>query len=564
VTSGQCSKDEFRKPGQSRERGIPVFAVSCALLALLLCTAPGLAQEADADRFELRGMVVNSVTRGPVSRALVQINTPTGRMLLTGTDGVFVFTNLPHGKYQATAMKPGFFNEQEVGRWNAGRNSVKDVPSSGDLVLKLIPEGVIYGEVKDENGEPVEGITVGATRSRIVEGRRVFSHEGESLTNDEGGFRIAELNPGRYRLSFAAAKRGVVMFVTTVRKNRETEQGYAAEFYPGVKDEESAAAIEVRAGAEVHITQTMKRQRLFGVSGLVRGADPEMSFNLMLKDATGDYVPRSVRFDPKLGQFQITGVAEGNYILTLKGWGRNAGVTEENKRALGATQLIHLNSDLTDVVLTLRPVNRLEVRLRDEITPDGTNTTHRVRVRLISREFLQYSPATFTGGAEDEQYASGKIDDILPGAYMVEAAAFPAGYIASLRCGSADLLREDLTVAPGADLPPLEVILRNDGAQLSATVVGEGQRSVRGLVIYSEEFPRRSFLAQVDEKGEFSQSGIAPGRYLLIATENAQELEFRNPAAMQKYLGQATEVILQPGDKASVRVKLQVVEEQQQ
>ncbi len=540
------------------------LAILFSLVALLLRAPLVHAQQADTDRFELRGIVVNSVTGEPVSRALVQINTPTGRMQLSGTDGVFVFTNLPHGKYQATAVKPGFFNEQELGRWNAGKSSIKDVPSSGDLVLKLTPEGVIYGEVKDENGEPVEGVTVGATRSRIVDGRRVFNHEGESFTNDEGIFRIAELTPGRYRLSFAEAKRGATIFVTEVRKKRETEQGYATEYYPGVADAESASAIEVRAGAQVHVTQVMKRQKLFEIAGVVRGINPDMTFNLMLRDASGDYVPRNVRLDAKQGQFQIAGIAEGNYVLTLRAWERSGGATQENKTALGATQLIHLNSDSNDVVLTLRPVNRLEVQLRDEIPPDGSETVHRVRVRLISREFLQYSPATITGGAVDEQYASGRIDDIMPGAYMVEAGGFPGGYIASLRCGGTDLLREDLNVAPGADLPPLEVTLRSDGAQLSVSVAREGQRAAGGVVVYSEEFPRRSFLTQVDETGEFTQSGIAPGRYLLIATENAQELEFRNPAAMQKYLGEATEVTLRPGEKTSVRVQLQAAQEQQQ
>jgi hypothetical protein len=230
---------------------------------------------------------------------------------------------------------------------------------------------------------------------------------------------------------------------------------------------------------------------------------------------------------------------------------------------LGATQWIHLNSDLTGVVLTLNRVNSLRVQLRDEIPPDGTNAVHQVRVRLISKELAQYAPATLAGGAEGEQLALGRIDDILPGTYSVEAAGFPSGYIASLRYGDKDLLREDLTVAPGSELPPLEVTLRSDGAQLNIAVQEEGQNFAGDVVIYSEEFPKRSVVVQMNGASGLTQDNLAPGRYLVFAVEDGQELEYRNPAKMEKYLGQATEVILQPGDKTSVRVKLQPMEEEQ-
>jgi hypothetical protein len=391
----------------------------------------------------------------------------------------------------------------------------------------------------------------------------VIEHTAETITNDEGSFRIADLKPGAYRLSFSAASAGVV-FLREVGQKRDSELGYASEFYPGVADADSATAIHVAAGAQVHITQALKRQKLFDVAGVVRGADPDTPFNVMLRDASGDYVPRSLRIDAKRGQFQIIGVQEGTYLLAARaaGPGGFAGGPEVNRSMLGATQWIHVNSDLTSLVLTLSRVNSLEVRLRDEIPPNGTNAVHRVRVQLMSKEFVQYSPATVAGGAEGEPFA-GRIDDVLPGTYTVEAAGFSLGYVASLRCGDADLLREDLTVAPGTDLPLLEATLRNDGAQLSVSVVAEDRRTAGGVVIYSEEFPRRSVVVPMNGASGFTQENLAPGRYLVIAVEDAEELEFHNPARMAKYLGQATEVVLQPGDKTSIRVELQTVQEQQ-
>jgi hypothetical protein len=68
---------------------------------------------------------------------------------------------------------------------------------------------------------------------------------------------------------------------------------------------------------------------------------------------------------------------------------------------------------------------------------------------------------------------------------------------------------------------------------------------------------------QWNDTGMFSLGSLAPGRYQVVAVKDAQDLEFRNPAAMEKYLEHASAVTLQPGDKASVRVEVQELQEDQ-
>jgi hypothetical protein len=544
-------------------RRFPALVTSFAFLASLSCAMAAPAKQAESDRFELRGTVINVTTNEPVSRALVQLNVPNGVAQLSNTDGTFIFTNLPRGQYVATALKPGFFNEEELGRGYAGRNTVVSVPSSQGLLLKLTPEGVIYGEVKNEDAEPIEGIRVKVMRLRVVEGHKIIDPEGESSTDDEGAFRIANLQPGRYRVSFMESNRGIIRFVSNFNRKREAEQGFATEFYPGVADAESAEVIEVKAGAQSQVTQVLKPQRLFDISGVVRGGDPEGAFNLMLRDASGDYVPENMKFDQKRRQFQIVGVPEGTYTLLAREQRRNGTTPEELEPALSAMQLVQLTSDVTGVVLALQPANSVEIQVRDEIPSDGSNIVHQAVVRFVSLESTQYSPAIQAPIMADDQVTMAQLGEIPPGTYRVEATPNQAGYIASLRCGRTDLLREDLTVATGAALPPIEVTLRNDGAQLNVSVTDETQRRAASVVIYSQEYPQQSLLVQLDDSGSASQTNLAPGTYSLIAVDDADDLEFRNPLAMQKYLGDATEVTLQPGDKTSVRVKLQVAQGQQ-
>jgi hypothetical protein len=185
-------------------------------------------------------------------------------------------------------------------------------------------------------------------------------------------------------------------------------------------------------------------------------------------------------------------------------------------------------------------------------------------VQLISKEFLQNSRGTMVPPQNGEQRSAARIEDVSPGTYTVEASPNQPAYIASLRCGSVDLLRDDLTITPGAVLPPIEVTLEKDGAQLSVKVMEKGQPAAAAVVIYSEEYPRRSVQTQTNETGSFSQGNLAPGTYQVIAVKDALDLEFRNPAAMKRYLEHASAVTLQSGGgETSVLVEVQELQERQ-
>ncbi len=545
-------------------RSVPALTISLTFLTMLLCLAPALAQQAERDNFELSGTVINAATGEPVNRALVQMQGPTGKAQFVGADGRFVFKNLARGRYNLMASKPGFFNEQQLGRWNAWMNSFQDAPSEKEAVLKLTPEGIIYGEVKNENGEPIEGVTVRAQRWQTENGRKSLQNVRDAATDDEGNFRVAELTPGSYHLSFVPLSRGGWVTYDKLNRRKQTDEGYGAQFYPGVADVESSTSIELRGGAEVHITQALVRQRLFEVAGIVRGANPAGGFGLMLMNTSGDMVQRTVRIDPKTGQFQIPGVPAGTYMLSASAQAPNENGAQEVQAQMTATQLIHLKSDLGGLVLMLGHGTSVGVQVNGGIPRVGTENGPQVTVQLISKEFPQNSRGTTVSPQNGEPRPAARIEDIPPGTYTVEASPNQPAYIASLRCGYVDLLRDDLTIARGGALPPIEVTLGTDGAQLSVKVVEKGQPAAAAVVIYSEEYPRRSILTQTNESGALSQGNLAPGKYQLIAVKDAVDLEFRNPAAMEKYLEHASVVTLQSGGReTSVRVEVQGPQEKQ-
>ena len=98
-------------------------------------------------------------------------------------------------------------------------------------------------------------------------------------------------------------------------------------------------------------------------------------------------------------------------------------------------------------------------------------------------------------------------------------------------------------------------------AQLSMTAVKNGQAASATVVVYSEEYPKRSLEGRIYDGGVMTWSNLAPGTYRVIAVEEGQSLEFRNPAAMERFVDKAATVSLSAGDKANVRVEVQEVPE---
>lgn len=534
----------------------------CAVLASSLAwhfsLSPAAAQQPTSESMELRGRVINGATGEPVARALVQVSAPGQKAQFTGADGTFVFSDLPPGNYWPSARKPGFFDDslpQEP--------PPTPLPASRQnepILLKLLPEAILFGEVKDENGVPLEGVRVRAQQWQVQNGERQLVPVGDALTDDEGSFRLAALKPGRYYLSFPWSNNRSWSINYQLASKRQEDQGYGAEFYPGVPDLESASAIELRAGAQRHIVETLRRERLFQVAGVVRGADTADGLSLTLTNSMGDVVQKRVRLDLKTGQFQISGVPRGAYLLEATANRRSPVSLDEDGTPLTAVLPLRVERDVSGLVVVLGRGNSVDVQVRDEISDHVSNGLHQVSLQLKPHGFPRPESWITVPRTPDDR-GSARFEGLAPGAYSVSATLNGPWYIASMRCGRADLLRDDLTLTTGA-APPIEVVLRDDGAQLAVNIVKNGQPVTAGLLLFSPDHPRRSQF--FDRAASLSVGNLAPGRYYVIAMRGAENLEFRDPTAMERYLTHATEVILGPRGNLAISAELEEREDQEQ
>ena len=70
-----------------------------------------------------------------------------------------------------------------------------------DVVISLEPTGTISGQIFDEAGEPLEGVTVRALWYDYEDGEKVLSRSRSAETNDLGEYRLYWLIPDEYYVS---------------------------------------------------------------------------------------------------------------------------------------------------------------------------------------------------------------------------------------------------------------------------------------------------------------------------------------------------------------------------
>jgi Carboxypeptidase regulatory-like domain len=535
----------------------PVLALLATIAATLGSSSNAIAQQA-AETFDLHGEVVNSVTGQPIGGALVRLYGPQNLAQFSSSDGTFDFTGLPRGQFPLSARKPGFFDEQEHGGW-----TVYSAPSDQDVVLKLAPEGIIYGRVTDAGGQPVERVTVRAEHWMTADGRKHLEAGGITATDDLGDFRIAGLRPGTYFVTFKST--GPWRLYNRLSSKTTDSKGYGAEFYPGVTDLVSATAIPVDFGTQTQITQTLNEKETFQIAGIVLGASQAPGLGLMVTDSSGDSVQTAVRLERSTGRFQISGIPAGNYMLSaIARVPFPFDVRSARGQQLRADLPISVHSDISGVVLALGAGISIPVHVDDETTGSESVNVHQVWIQLMPEGSQAFSPGVVAPRFERGQRSTAALEGVMPGTYTAEVRPSGPYYVSDLRCGPVDLLRNDLSVSPTGSVPPIDVTIRDDGAQLSGTVTQNGRPVQTGVLIYSSDDPGRSQVTQTMNDGRFTFVNVPPGTYAVVADKQVRNLEFRNSEAMKSYLVRASAVTLGPRDQSTIQLELPSTDEARQ
>jgi hypothetical protein len=573
-------------------------------LALFCCgsTAPLSAQSSPhgAGRTDtLRGTVVNSVTHEPINRALVL--SPDNRFAtMTDDRGHFEF-RLPQSeakegggfvstsdlraletsqRQNAKSIRPTALMARKTGflSGNNGRDDEIQIgPAQQDLTLSLVPEAHIVGQVNIPGSDGSDRIEVGLYRRVVQEGRAHWDQAGTLTSRSHGEFRFAELPAGSYKLFTLE-----LLDPDPLTSNPRGQLfGYPPVYYPAASDFATAAVIQLSPGETFQATLSPARREYYPVKLAFTNATASGPTGIQVWPQGHAGPGYSLGYNPR--DESIEGLLpNGIYTVQATTYGPSAMTGISNITVGGAA--------VSGPAVTLVPSSSITVTVKEEFQhsesqPARTMTVGNsepftenprrpgyLQVTLLPSEEFRSAPSASLrppAGPDDDSLI---IENVQPGRYRVHVDT-SIGFPSSITSGGTDLQRQLLVVGLGGSPPPIEITVRDDGAEVEGTIEGMTGTDIRQAILTfgsqrSELLASIYFLPIAESGGQFRLTWVSPdgkfqlqqlppGEYRVLAFDRQQpDLEYASDDVVRQYASKARVIRVVAGQKEQLRLPL--------
>jgi hypothetical protein len=557
---------------------------SVTFLLSVLLSGSAKAQSTDpnraqADASSVRGKVLNRESHEPISRALV-FSPDQQHAMLTDDQGRFEF-KFPPQETAPNLTAVGDASGFRVSRIQMARNSRPTMflarkpgfldstayPFNGrvaanqsEVVIYLDPESLIIGHVKIPAMEGHLRVRLELYRREIREGQERWETAKTFTTWADGEFRFCDLAAGTYKLG---TNEELDRDPLTFTPGGELF-GYPPVFYPGAADFSSASVIQLAAGATFEAKLSPTRHEYYPVRIPIANGAGEQPLNLRVYPLGRPGPGYSLGYNS--AEQLIQGMLpDGNYTLQANVYGQPGSTgflnfsVGDGRREEPAINLVP-NTSLT-VAVKEEFQSPQSVFFEGTVERDGglSNTANQRRVNLNVR--LMPIEDFGSGEIESSQPSEGTqehalvVPNVRPGRYRVHAQT-GAGYVASILYGGSDLLHQPLVVGLGGSSAPIEITLRDDGAEVDGKVEDATQSSYIYFLPIGESAAQFRETASAPD-GSFSAMQLPPGTYRVLAFDLPQnELPYNDTEAMRKLESEGQVIRLDASQKEHLRLKM--------
>ena len=556
----------------------------------------------------ITGRVV-SVEGAPLRRTQVQLAGAgvTGRTAVTDSEGRYVFTGLPAGRYSLRAFRSGYINIAYGQRTPTEPSKPLELADGQALsgIDIVVPRGsAITGRIVDEFGEPVVQAQVQALRYQYQpSGERVLQPAGgiAGQTDDLGQFRIYGLQPGEYVVSATSRNQftnmvfspdaRVVVDAFAVGTTDQGPEGYAPTYYPGTPNPAEAQALALGLGQELSVQLQLVPARLSQVSGNVYDSQgrPVTGSMVMLRSAASIAGgPNRTANTSGEGAFNLPNVAPGDYFLDVRprprppnqidgkvsrGDAQRGGNADDPEQEFASVP-INVGGDVTG----LRIVTGKGAKISGRVTFEGTPPAAGMRIRVVAQAADPNRSIGLPAGrnAQDEGFVG------------------PDGSFELSRITGPVFLRVTLNNANGAQAPQINYMTKSvivDGVDVADTpfdptrrghvanvtlVLTDKVTDISGIVtdgkgnplesstvvIVAEDLPagvspqRFQRILQSDRQGKFSVRGMPAGRYVAVAASTIDVSRQYDPALAERVRRRGHGFTVREGEKVTLDLDL--------
>ncbi|MCU1286434.1 MAG: hypothetical protein JWO13_2784 [Acidobacteriales bacterium] len=548
--------------------------MSCSPRRVFLITIflLGISTAALASDFQVAGMVVNAIDGSPVARCQVLIKPdPFGdprtmskpMTVITAEDGRFLFSGVAEGKYTMIARRNGFrvqpLNENE------GLTSAVVVgpgKDSQNIIFRVQPSASITGRVEDEFGDPVANAQVSIFRRAPLQGKTIAYPRGRTAANDEGVYHFYRQPPGEYFL-VVVGRPWYTQFApyhnslnddSSARKledgDADLDVAFPLTYYPGTVDVANAMPVRLHPGER--FVADIKLNSVPASHFATAKPAPEGSSRVEQSLATTVFSVE-MNMDPALRIMRndkttdFTGVPPGHYIL---------------RHIRPATET---PSDEMQQEIDVSSANRVEFRK----TTEGTPVTGKIVLEGID-EPLRETMINFDKGdghilAQAHSTPNGELAPfkLFPGQYFYSAISKQA-VIKSFQASGAKVIGR--TIEVGTSPVSLTVTMADVAVVIEGTVRSRDGKPICGaLVVAIPEDPEHNHNIfrrdQTDTDGAYMLKVVMPGKYMLVAIEDAGDLEWSNVDVMRRFFARGESIQVLPGSDITANIVAQSAKE---
>ncbi len=473
------------------------------------------------------GQVINAATGAPVPRALVRLN---DRAVLTDHDGKFRFEQNTAGAANILVTKPGFSATTEM--QDGGNLYLQGAQLGAALELRLYPEGLLTGTVLGPDGAPLPRIAVTALRSFWEDTGHRWLLVGQDFTDSHGNFRLPE-PAGEYRLEtrYSALELSTGEAVLPVRVPAGSSSG-------------TSQVIRIHAGEELHfelrpVVSPTHTVTITTESGAVRAF-----MGISARSSNGSTLQVNPQMSGPGGETKIQ-LPPGTYTLTAR---RN---NEEGPEQAETTVTVP-DHDISGVALQFAPIPSIPI----ELIVDSSGTSDKNQPPAVPQLGLvlqsdEVDPARGDSSVRDQSF----VFTAPPGSYRLQSRSSGAWYIQAASYGDADLLRQELVVAPGAAGTPIRLMVSDQTGSLQGTVNLNGSPAACWVYLIPGGVNASVISLRSNGSGNYAGPHLPPGSYQAIAFERRHSANYRDAASLAPFTGHVGSVTVNAGDKQTLNLE---------